>query len=220
MGPAAATGYDGANWLGRLNVRTLFSERIIPIPISTNPNTATPMNRTGKIARLPHPNRQEFNRRLFDNEPGGTGKAKGRVKDEELGTSGSSDPVAPGQSEIRRGAQGAGREAGKSKRQYARRGATTRRHIETGKEECRMKNEELAEMPGNSDQSGAVQPSRTTFPPNFKASGPADVATSCPHPYPQAKPLLGMTNFWLGMAFAHPFLRFCLTLSRPAGQCR
>jgi len=58
------------------------------------------MKCAGKIARLPYHTREELNRRLLDNEPGGTGKEEGRVKNDELGIRDQSRAVAPGRTTI------------------------------------------------------------------------------------------------------------------------
>ena len=249
------------------------------------------MNRTGKIARLPHGIRQELNRRLRDNEPGDTllawlnaqpevqavlgGQFDGNpitkqnlsewrtggfvvweVRQEIFGDvleaeefsdeldaatksrlaeklmtllagryasllvhwDGEMTPAFTQKLRalhilcrdlmiLRREARGAGREAGNSKPQRASGLATARRHMEpeTEKVDGGVKNEELGERPGTSDQSKSVAPGRTNPRPEARGAGHeamalADVATSGRHPETAGKPLPGMPDSILSNA--------------------
>ena len=91
-----------------------------------------------------------------------------------------SDPVAPGRTELRREALGAGREA--------------------GKEGGRMMNEEMKKTPGTSGQSKPVVPGRTTLTSDIVVSALAELATLGRHAAPLSKPVPGMPGSILSEA--------------------
>jgi hypothetical protein len=103
-----------------------------------------------------------------------------------------SDPVAPGRTTF----------PSKSGTNASADVATSGRHPGpgTGKEDGRMKNEELGKRHGTTDQSKAVAPGRTTLTSDIVMSALAELARSGRHPEPAGKPLPGMPNSLLSKA--------------------
>jgi hypothetical protein len=103
-----------------------------------------------------------------------------------------SDPVAPGRTTF----------PSKSGTNASADVATSGRHPGpgTGKEDGRMKNEELGKGHGTTDQSKAVAPGRTTLTSDIVMSALAELARSGRHPEPAGKPLPGMPNSLLSKA--------------------